>query len=104
MSSAKKSNKRLRSRLTICSTLQNGNSCMPEVHNSTGGSLAQFRLDGRVAFISGATGLLGKPMARAMAEAGAHVVLNARRKDALEDFASDLIAEGNHVSVACFDI
>jgi NAD(P)-dependent dehydrogenase (short-subunit alcohol dehydrogenase family) len=77
---------------------------MPEVHNSTGGSLAQFRLDGRVAFISGATGLLGKPMARAMAEAGAHVVLNARRKDALEDLASDLIAEGNHVSVACFDI
>ena len=35
-----------------------------------------FRLDGRVAFLSGATGLLGRPMAVAMAHAGAHVVLN----------------------------
>src|SRR5229473_1225185 len=66
--------------------------------------LSQFRLDGRLAFVSGATGHLGKPMARALAGAGAHVILNARRSDALEAFAAELINGGNQVSVACFDI
>lgn len=66
--------------------------------------LSQFRLDGRVAFLTGATGLLGKPMARGLAGAGAHVVLNARHQDALADLASELISGGNEVSVACFDV
>jgi NAD(P)-dependent dehydrogenase (short-subunit alcohol dehydrogenase family) len=66
--------------------------------------LSQFRLDGRLAFLSGATGHLGKPMARALAGAGAHVVLNARSQNALEALAAELIDDGNQVSVACFDI
>src|SRR5712675_857445 len=66
--------------------------------------LSQFRLDGRLAFVSGATGHLGTPMARALAGAGAHVILNARRRDPLEAFAAELISAGSHVSVACFDI
>lgn len=66
--------------------------------------LSQFRLDGRVAFLTGATGLLGKPMARGLAGAGAHVVLNARHQDALADLASELISGGHEVSVACFDV
>lgn len=68
------------------------------------GVLSQFRLDGRVAFLSGATGFLGKPMARGLAGAGAHVVLNARHQQALADLASELISGGNEVSVACFDV
>ena len=37
-----------------------------------------FRLDGRAAFVSGAAGHLGSAMARALCEAGAHVILNGR--------------------------
>jgi NAD(P)-dependent dehydrogenase (short-subunit alcohol dehydrogenase family) len=77
---------------------------MPELQNDSREAPSQFRLDGRIAFVSGATGHLGKPMARALAGAGAHVVLNARRRDALEAFAAELMKGGNQVSVACFDI
>src|SRR5258708_40041771 len=66
--------------------------------------LVRFRLDGRVAFLSGATGHLGRAMAVAMAGAGAHVVLNARNAEALESFAKTLRGQGHKVSVACCDI
>jgi NAD(P)-dependent dehydrogenase (short-subunit alcohol dehydrogenase family) len=65
---------------------------------------SQFRLDGRVAFLSGATGHLGRPMAKALSAVGAHVVLNARHQDALEVLASELIGGGYQASIACFDI
>ena len=67
-------------------------------------AIARFRLDGRVAFLSGATGHLGRAMAAAMAGAGAHVVLNARNADALEGLAKTLQDQGQKVSVACCDI
>jgi len=66
--------------------------------------LRQFRLDGRVAFLSGATGHLGRMMAEALAGAGAHVVLNARSKDALEALCSELRERGRKASAACFDV
>jgi len=66
--------------------------------------LRQFRLDGRVAFLSGATGHLGRCMALALAQAGAHVVLNGRRRDPLAAFASELRECGHKVSEACFDV
>jgi NAD(P)-dependent dehydrogenase (short-subunit alcohol dehydrogenase family) len=66
--------------------------------------LARFRLDGRVAFLSGAAGYLGRPMAEALAAAGAHVILNGRRQPPLDEFADELKRQGRQVSVACFDI
>ncbi len=66
--------------------------------------VSQFRLDGSVAFLSGATGHLGKSMARALAGAGAHVVLNARHQEALENLAGELRSGGSQVSIACFDV
>ncbi len=66
--------------------------------------LGQFRLDGRVAFLSGATGHLGRMMAEALAGAGARVVLNARSPDVLESFCAELREQGHKVSVACFDV
>jgi NAD(P)-dependent dehydrogenase (short-subunit alcohol dehydrogenase family) len=66
--------------------------------------LSQFRLDGRVAFLSGATGHLGRPLAEALAGAGAHVILNARSREALERLASSLVAGGSEASIACFDV
>ena len=64
----------------------------------------QLRLDGRVAFLSGATGHLGRSMAEALASAGAHVVLNGRRGDVLEAFCDELTKRGHKVSAACFDV
>lgn len=63
-----------------------------------------FRLDGRVALLSGAAGHLGSSMARALACAGAHVVLNGRKRGSLEELHADLKARGWQVSVACFDV
>jgi len=66
--------------------------------------LSLFRLDGKVAFLSGATGLLGRPMARALAAAGAHVICNSRRQDAVEELVRDLKEAGFRASGACFDV
>ena len=44
-------------------------------------ALQPFRLDGRVAFISGSRGHLGTAMTRALCAAGAHVILTAREYD-----------------------
>jgi NAD(P)-dependent dehydrogenase (short-subunit alcohol dehydrogenase family) len=67
-------------------------------------ALSKFRLDGRVAFLSGATGHLGPRMAWALADAGAHVILNARHRGKLDTLADDLVNHGRKASVACFDV
>jgi len=67
-------------------------------------ALWQFRLDGRDAFLSGATGNLGRLMAEALAGAGAHVVLNGRNGEVLEAFCAELRGRGHKVSAACFDV
>jgi NAD(P)-dependent dehydrogenase (short-subunit alcohol dehydrogenase family) len=67
-------------------------------------AVSKFRLDGRVAFLSGATGHLGTRMAWALCDAGAHVVLNSRSREKLEALANDLVRCGRKASVACFDV
>jgi NAD(P)-dependent dehydrogenase (short-subunit alcohol dehydrogenase family) len=63
-----------------------------------------FRLDGRVAFVSGAPGHLGSAMTRALAGAGAHVIVNARNDSRLKDFEDTLRAEGHSIERAAFDV
>lgn len=52
--------------------------------------LAAFRLDGRVALVTGASSGLGRRFARVLDAAGARVVITARRTDRLESLAEEL--------------
>ena len=54
--------------------------------------LDRFRLDGRVAIVTGASAGLGVAFAHALAEAGATVVLGARRLDRLQELQRTLEA------------
>lgn len=59
-----------------------------------GGVLDRFRLDGKVAVVTGASSGLGAASAVALAEAGADVVLAARRADILAKVAAEVEATG----------
>jgi gluconate 5-dehydrogenase len=63
-----------------------------------------FSLRGRVALVTGASRGLGLAMARALAQAGAHVVLNGRRPETLEAAAKALSDAGLEASTAPFDV
>jgi NAD(P)-dependent dehydrogenase (short-subunit alcohol dehydrogenase family) len=63
-----------------------------------------FSLSGRTAFLSGAGGHLGTAIATALAEAGAHVILNGRTEAPLRELESSLSNQGHRVSLACFDV
>lgn len=63
-----------------------------------------FRLDGRVAFISGAAGHLGREMALALGRAGARLVINGRNPARLERFASELKRSDIAAECASFDM
>jgi NAD(P)-dependent dehydrogenase (short-subunit alcohol dehydrogenase family) len=66
--------------------------------------LDQFRLDGRICFLSGATGHLGRIMAEALAGAGACVLVNARSEAAVSDLVKHLKSHGGEASAFSFDV
>lgn len=66
--------------------------------------LDSFRLDGRLAVISGASSGLGVDFALGLAEAGADVVLAARRPDRLAETASRVQALGRRASIVSADV
>ena len=63
-----------------------------------------FDLTGHVALVTGAYRGLGFAIAGGLARAGAHVLLNARRAEALADPVKSLAAEGLAVGTALFDV
>lgn len=66
--------------------------------------LESFRLDARVALITGSSAGIGFAIARGLAEAGATVVLNGRNADTLQSAAAALAGEGHDVHSQCFDV
>ena len=62
-----------------------------------------FRLDGRVAFLSGAAGHLGRAMALGLGRAGAHLILNGRNADKLKAFSGELAGAGISSEYAAFE-
>ena len=52
--------------------------------------VSQFRVDGKIAIVTGASSGLGARFARVLHAAGATVVLTARRLDRLESLAKEL--------------
>lgn len=64
----------------------------------------RFRLDGAVAFVSGAAGHLGRPMVRALGQAGARVILNGRQEARLKELALELQRDDIRCECAAFDM
>ena len=63
-----------------------------------------FRLDGKRALVAGASSGIGEACAVALAEAGADVVVSARRVDKLDALAAALTAAGYSASSLAMDV
>src|SRR4051812_4276401 len=71
---------------------------------ATSAAASPFRLDGRLALVTGGGGGLGLPIAGGLAAAGARVVINGRDIPKLERAAAALQAEGLAVGILPFDV
>ena len=65
---------------------------------------ACFSLDGKVAFVTGASSGIGREIALALAEAGAAIVLVARREAELEAAARDIASAGGRAESIVADL
>src|SRR5260370_1244282 len=63
-----------------------------------------FRLDKKIAFVTGAGSGIGEQIARLFAQQGAHVVLADIRPDAAERVAGDIQASGGSVHAESLDV
>jgi NAD(P)-dependent dehydrogenase (short-subunit alcohol dehydrogenase family) len=63
-----------------------------------------FSVQGKSALITGATGYLGSAMAYVLAEAGAHVLVNARSQEKGDELVRKLLDSGYSAEIAIFDV
>jgi NAD(P)-dependent dehydrogenase (short-subunit alcohol dehydrogenase family) len=66
--------------------------------------LPDFRLDGKVALVTGASSGIGSRLAEGFAAAGATVVLAARREDRLQELAERIRARGGRAATVALDV
>ena len=61
-----------------------------------------FDLDGKIAFVSGASRGIGEAIARLLAQQGAHVIVSSRRLEGCQPVVDGIIAEGGKATaIAC---
>ena len=70
----------------------------------TTGVLDMFRLDGKIAIVTGASSGLGVAFARALAEAGADIALGARRADRIDETKASIEALGRRAIAVRTDV
>ncbi len=63
-----------------------------------------FSLAGKTALVTGATGYFGQSMVSALADAGAHVLINSRSHDRCAVMVDECRSKGMSVSSAVFDV
>lgn len=66
--------------------------------------LAPFSLEGKVALVTGASSGFGSHFAPVLAQAGAKVVLAARRTDMIEEEAAKIVAAGGEAAAVTMDV
>ena len=66
--------------------------------------LSMFDLAGKRAMVTGASSGLGRHFSRVLAGAGAEVTVAARRKEALDDLVSQIVAEGGLAKAVTLDV
>ena len=66
--------------------------------------MERWKLAGKVAFVTGASGGLGAHFAKTLAAAGADVVIGARRADAMTEVAAAIAAAGGRCRAVALDV
>src|SRR6056297_3249603 len=66
--------------------------------------MTTFRLDNRVALITGSSAGIGEGLARGMGAAGASVIINGRRAELVDDVVAQLRRDGVKAHGAAFDV
>ena len=61
-----------------------------------------FDLDGKIAFVSGASRGIGEAIAKLLAQQGAHVIVSSRKIDGCQAVADEIVAAGGKATaIAC---
>ncbi len=62
----------------------------------------KFKLDGKVAIVTGSSKGIGKAIARALAECGAYVIISSRNQEACEDVVTEFKTDGlKALAISC---
>ena len=77
---------------------------MPELAPGLQGLLAPFSLEGRVALVTGASSGFGRHFADVLSQAGARVVLAARRLELVEAAAAEVRTAGGEACAVAMDV